>query len=188
MLRIILFYFNIYILKTQSYEKYKVSSFINVFKMKDRNTASTAPVPMQSNQFFTHNAECKTKSHCTGEYTYCYRGQCKCWPEFQFVPGHQLLALPISSFSNNSISNVTSFNESVAITDQLNQIETGERNNETVLFENDEVDFFTSGYCIRKLCQLDSQCQTEDNPNLVCNKTICECRYGYIMYKETKVS
>lgn len=155
--------------------------------MKDRNTASTAPVPTQSNQFFTNNAKCKTNSQCTGEYTYCYRGQCKCWPEFQFVPGHQLLALPSSSFLTNNTFDAN-FNESALTTDQLNQIDSTERINKTVAFENDDEDFFTSGYCIRKLCQLDSQCQTEDNPNLICNKTICECRYGYIMYKETKVS
>lgn len=175
----------------KSYEKYKVQSLINVFKKKERNTASTAPVPTQSSQFFTNNAECKGNSHCTGEYTYCHRGRCKCWPEFQFVLGRQLLTLPNSgdllngtsgdtmSFSNNSTTT-----SATTINEQFDQID--QAMNETVFLENDE-NFFAQGYCIRKLCQLDSQCQTEDNPNLVCNKTICECRYGFIMYKETKV-
>ena len=138
---------------------------VNVFKANARNSASTAPVPTQSHQFFMNNAECTKNSQCNGEYTYCHQKRCKCWPEFQFMPDH-------SSLTFNS----TSVND----TSELDLAET----NSTVI-ENDDI--LEYGYCVRKLCQLDSQCQTEENPNLVCNKTICECRYGYIMYKESKV-
>jgi hypothetical protein len=33
--------------------------------------------------------------------------------------------------------------------------------------------------CYRKICSNNLNCQTNDNPNLICNNTICECEYGY---------
>ena len=39
----------------------------------------------------------------------------------------------------------------------------------------------TTGICVRKICLDNSVCQTDDNPNLICNNTICECEYGYAM-------
>ena len=35
--------------------------------------------------------------------------------------------------------------------------------------------------CVRRICSINFDCQTADNPNLVCNSTICECEYGYGM-------
>ena len=36
-----------------------------------------------------------------------------------------------------------------------------------------------TNHCVRKICSDNTNCQTPDNPNLICNNTICECEYGY---------
>lgn len=36
-----------------------------------------------------------------------------------------------------------------------------------------------NNYCKRKICSANYNCQTDDNPNLICNNTICECEYGF---------
>lgn len=139
---------------------------MNVFKSSSRNAVSSVPVPTQSHQFFDNNVICSQNAHCTGEYTYCHKKRCKCWPEFQFMSGNSALAF------NTSSDNQTSEH---LLREQSNSFAS----------ENDTA--LETGYCVRKLCQLDSQCQTEENTNLICNKTICECRYGYVMYKDSKV-
>ena len=153
----------------------------------ERNTASPqrsfTVAHVQRHQYFQNLAICKVNSDCTGEYTYCHRGRCRCWPEFRFVLDHPSIlfnnSTSISSTKRNNNQTGSSYEQKYNahgfVEDYTNN--NGINNNvETEL-----------GYCVRKICQLDSQCRTVDNPNLVCNNTICECRYSYIMYKETKV-
>ncbi|KAJ6219674.1 hypothetical protein RDWZM_005486 [Blomia tropicalis] len=154
----------------------KTNYATNIAQIRTANTSLIEAAFKQKGQYFIQNAECRTNSDCNQtSFVYCYRGRCKCWPEFQFISGRNLS--PIINNTNNE-----------RMDRQETNVEIGDWPNGTIhkwasiMESNPEY-----GHCVRKLCQVDSQCQTVDNPNLICNNTICECRYNYVMKPDTKI-
>ncbi|XP_046912281.2 uncharacterized protein LOC124493256 isoform X1 [Dermatophagoides farinae] len=147
---------------------------------------STVPILSRRPQYFRLGTSCQKKSEkldCPAEYSYCFERKCQCWPEFEFWEDPEF---SLSNAENNS--GVSSLQ---LITKELLKIAS---EHVDVLGESDWNDGMKIGKCLRKICDTDDDCRSNNNgavtgrnSNLVCNNTVCECAYGYAIHRDTHV-
>ncbi|KAH7643773.1 gilgamesh-like protein [Dermatophagoides farinae] len=147
---------------------------------------STVPMLSRRPQYFRLGTSCQKKSEkldCPAEYSYCFERKCQCWPEFEFWEDPEF---SLSNAENNS--GVSSLQ---LITKELLKIAS---EHVDVLGESDWNDGMKIGKCLRKICDTDDDCRSNNNgavtgrnSNLVCNNTVCECAYGYAIHRDTHV-